>query len=84
MPVKKENQEKPRPRKCVCGKEPVLVSIRGGGCLAALTRSTVPGIFGRCGRSRRSRRLRNGMVWWLDLAQGGDDNGQRTVCVQEV
>lgn len=23
-------QEKPLPKKCVCGKEPVLVSIRGG------------------------------------------------------
>ena len=34
MPVKKENQEKPRPRKCVCGKEPVLVSIRGGRMLS--------------------------------------------------
>lgn len=31
MKPKKEKQEKPKSRKCVCGKAPILVSVRGGG-----------------------------------------------------
>lgn len=34
MGVFKEKKEKPGPRECVCGKMPVLVSVRGGRMLS--------------------------------------------------
>lgn len=33
----KPKKEKPIPKQCVCGKMPVTVSVRGGGCLRVQT-----------------------------------------------
>lgn len=43
MKPKKEKQEKPVARKCVCGKIPVQVSIRGGRMLSCPDPVNCPG-----------------------------------------
>lgn len=84
MPVKEKNK-KPEPRKCVCGKPPVLVSVRGAECTAALIRSTAPEISGLCGRKRNPRPRKNGMPWLRGFPQeGGNVNGKGTLCLHQV
>lgn len=58
----KPKKEKPIPKRCVCGKMPATVSVRGGGCLRVQTPWHAPATSALAGIKALMPQLSNGTV----------------------